>query len=79
MYRLFSNPRFPALIKYELLGLFAEINQLNTPYYFEDEANAASEGLRLPMEQFWSWGGPTEQVQNEIASIEDSEAASLPN
>ena len=66
VYRLFSNPRFPELSEYELLGLFAEINQLDTPYYFEDEANAETEGLRLPMKQFWSWGGLTDEVKQKL-------------
>jgi len=70
LYRLFSNPRFPELSEYELLGLFAEINQLNMPYHFEDETNAESAGLRLPMKQFWSWGGMTDEVKSELAKLE---------
>lgn len=70
-YRLFSDPKYPELSEYELLGLFAELNELDTPYYFEDESSASALGLRLPMKQFWSWGGFTEEVINEIQKLEN--------
>ncbi|MDA9260652.1 hypothetical protein N9P58_02170 [Puniceicoccaceae bacterium] len=70
VYQLFSNPRFPQLSEYELLGLFAERNQLDTPYHFEDESNAETEGFRLPTKLFWSWGGMTDEVKSEISNHE---------
>lgn len=72
LYRLFTNPRFPQLSEYELLGLFAEINQLDTPYHFEDEANAETEGFSLPTKLFWSWGGMTDEVKSELAKLEQA-------
>lgn len=65
---LYLNRAYPNLSEYELLGYYADHFELEQPYCFKDAE--LDQSFRLPIRQFWSWGGFSDAVQDEIRTME---------
>ena len=63
-YRLFTNPKFPRMSEYDLLGFYADNNQLKLEYKVYDLDESA--GPLPTCKYFSSWKGMTDEVRDEI-------------
>jgi len=66
-YSLFSNPRLPRMSEYDLLGFYADNKDLRLEYKIYDLDE--STGPLPKAKQFWSWGGITDEVRDEIEKL----------
>ena len=68
LYRLYTNINYPSLSEYELLGLYADLYELEKDYVFYNPVT--NRKALPPLRAFWSWGGITDEVKSEIEHLE---------
>lgn len=74
IYDFFLNPSFPNFSEYELLGYFAETNNLKNNYFFssiEDEVFQIHGNNTVS--KFWSWGGVDDITREKIEAYQNEQ------